>query len=366
MIPISEPVVGSLEERLVLEVLGSGRLAQGPMVERFERAVAASVGTREAIAVNSGTSALIVALLAHGVGPGDEVVTTPVTFVATVNAIMFVGASPRFVDVRDDFTMDPAALDEALGSSTRAVVPVHLYGYPADVPAIRTVLGTREIALIEDAAQAMGATVDGRAVGSFGTGCFSFYATKNVTTGEGGVVTTDDDDVASFARRFANQGQRARYDYAIPGVNFRMSELQAALGVAQMTRLSEMTDRRRANARYLTEALRGVEGVVVPKVASGRTHVFHHFTIRITAEARASRDELLFHLRSLGIDAGVYYPRLAFDAEWFRSDPRNGEPFTPRASELIDEALSLPVHPRVTDADLEAIASGVREVLCRP
>jgi dTDP-4-amino-4,6-dideoxygalactose transaminase len=363
VIPISAPVVGELEERLVLEVLGSGRLAQGPMVERFERAVAESVGTRHAVAVNSGTSALVVALLAHGIGPGDEVVTSPITFAATLNAILFVGATPRFVDVGEDLTIDPDLVADAIGPSTRAVVPVHLYGYPADIGGLSATFGGRPIALIEDAAQALGATIDGRSVGSFGTGCFSFYATKNATTGEGGAVTTDRDDVATFARRFANQGQRARYDYAFPGVNFRMSELHAALGVAQMTRLDDMTARRRRNARFLADSLCDLDGVVLPRIDAGRTHVFHHFTIRVTSRARMSRDEVLRHLRSRDVDAGVYYPTVVYDAACFRADPRVGAPSTPRARAAVREVLSLPVHPRVSEAELATVAAAVREVL---
>jgi len=232
MIRVSEPLIGELEEKLVLEALRSGQLVNGPMLERFEEAVREVVGTRHAVAVNNGTSALIASLLAHGIGPGDEVITSPFTFVATLNAILHVGATPRFVDIGDDFNLDPALLGGAIGPATRVLLPVHIYGCPADMDGISSSVAGRELIVVEDAAQALGAACAGRPVGSFGTGCFSFYATKNVTTGEGGVVTTDDDEIAATIRILRNQGQRAQYDYARPGFNLRMTELQAGLGVA--------------------------------------------------------------------------------------------------------------------------------------
>jgi len=363
MIAISQPTIGEPEEKLVLEVLRSGRLAQGPMVERFEEAVRDAVGTRHAIAVNNGTSALIAALLAHGIGPGDEVITSPFTFVATLNAILHAGATPRFVDVGEDFNLDPALLDTAITPATRAVMPVHLYGYPADMQAITSVVRERDIAIVEDAAQALGASQEGRPVGSFGTGCFSFYATKNLTTGEGGVVTTDDDEVASTLRVLRNQGQLARYEYERPGFNLRMTELQAALGVAQMSRLPEIVEARRDNARVLSEGLRDIEGLVLPTAAAGRGHVFHQYTVRVTQGARLTREELHRHLEGDGIGCGVYYPRPVFDYACFRRDARIGDPSTPTAARVADEVLSLPVHPNLSPADLQLIVDSIGAVL---
>lgn len=363
MIAISQPTIGEPEEKLVLEVLRSGRLAQGPMVERFEEAVRDAVGTRHAIAVNNGTSALIAALLAHGIGPGDEVITSPFTFVATLNAILHAGATPRFVDVGEDFNLDPALLDTAITPATRAVMPVHLYGYPADMQAITSVVRERDIAIVEDAAQALGASQEGRPVGSFGTGCFSFYATKNLTTGEGGVVTTDDDEVASTLRVLRNQGQLARYEYERPGFNLRMTELQAALGVAQMSRLPEIVEARRHNARVLSEGLRDIGGLVLPLEAEGRRHVFHQYTVRVTEGARLTREGLHRHLEGDGIGCGVYYPRPVFDYPCFRRDVRIGDPSTPMAARVADEVLSLPVHPNLSPADLQLIVDSIGAVL---
>jgi dTDP-4-amino-4,6-dideoxygalactose transaminase len=363
VIVIGEPLLGELEEKLVLEVLRSGRLVEGAMVEAFEEAVHQTVGTRHAVAVNNGTSALIASLLAHGIGPGDEVITSPFTFVATLNAILHVGAVPRFVDIGDDFNLDPAALGDAMGPATRAVVPVHLYGYPADMSCIEAAAAHRNVAVIEDASQALGSSQSGRPVGSFGTGCFSFYATKNVTTGEGGVVTTDDDGIAAAVRSLRNQGQRARYVYERVGFNFRMTELQAALGVAQMTRLPGIVEARRENARALMAGLAGIQGLVTPTEGAGRRHVFHQFTVRLTTEARVTRSELLRHLRGRGIQCAVYYPRPVFDYYCFRSDPRVGNPAAPTAHRVAGEVLSLPVHPKLTERDLARIVEAVREAL---
>ena len=363
MIAISAPWLGALEERLVLEVLRSGRLVQGPMVERFEAAVADVVGTRHAVAVANGTDALLAALMVHGVGPGDEVITSPFTFVATLNAILHVGATPRFVDIGEDLTLDPAGLAEAIGPATRAVLPVHLYGLTADMGAIGAAVGARDIAIVEDAAQAIGAGFDSRQAGSFGTGCFSFYATKNVTTGEGGMVTTDDDHLADALRVLRNQGQRARYEYERAGLNLRMTELAAALGIAQMTRLPEIVARRRRHASILTEGLVGIEGLILPVEPPGRCHVFHQYTVRVTADARRTRDDALERLRAAGIDAGVYYPRPVFDYDCYRADPRIGSPDVPEATRAGAEVISLPVHPLLTENELTAIVDTVHEVL---
>jgi perosamine synthetase len=364
VIDISAPVLGELEEKLVLEVLRSGRLVKGPMIEAFEDAVACVTGARYAVAVSSGTSALVAALLAHGIGPGDEVITSPFTFVATLNAVLHVGAAPRFVDIDEsDFNLDLSSLEQVIGPATRAILPVHLYGCPVDMAALRDVIDGRDVAVIEDAAQALGASVAGRAVGSVGTSCFSFYATKNVTTGEGGVVTTDDGAVASTVRVLADQGQHATYDYARVGFNARMTEMQAALGVAQMTRLPAIIEARRANATALAEGLSGVRGLILPSEPAGRRHAFHQFTVRVTEDARATRDQLQHALGRAGVQTKVYYPRPVFDYECFRRDVRVGAPSTPRASRAAAQVLSLPVHPRLTPRDLDVIVGTTRRVL---
>lgn len=364
MIEVSEVCVGVEEEALVLEVLRSGRLAQGPMVERFEAGFATVVGVRHAVAVSSGTAALVLALQAAGVGPGSEVVTSPFTFAATLNAALHVGATVRFADIRlDDFTVDPVAMERRLGARTAVLMPVHLYGHASDMAAVSRLAEQHGALVVEDAAQAHGATIDGRPVGSFGVGCFSFYATKNVTTGEGGMVTTDDDDIADRVRLLRNQGMRERYRYEVPGHNFRLTELQAAVGVAQLGRLEELTEHRQENARRLTEGLGDIPGLVTPTVRPGVRHVFHQYTVRITEEARCSRDDVAAALGRRGIGSGVYYPTPVFDHPCYRQDDRVRVDPVPNTEQACREVLSLPVHPGVTTRGLDAIVRAVRDLL---
>jgi dTDP-4-amino-4,6-dideoxygalactose transaminase len=345
-ISLSRVVVGREEERLALEVLRSGMLAQGPMVARLEGAFAELTGTAHAVAVSSGTVALVAALQALGIGSGDEVVTSPLTFGATLNAILQVGATARFADVGDDFTMDPSelarALDRPLDRPARAVLPVHLYGYPADMGAIGQLAAGAGAAVVEDAAQAVGASIDGRRAGSFGTGCFSLYATKNVTTG---------------------QGMRDRYVYEAVGHNYRMTDLQAAVGVPQLARLDRIIDQRQANARFLTEGLAGLPGIVLPATAPGRDHVFHLYTIRVTSASPATRAELMAHLDGRGVESAVVYPRAVYDYPCYRDHPGVSLDPCPRAEALAGEVLSLPVRPGLTHLDLGRIVDAVAEAL---
>jgi perosamine synthetase len=348
VIGISKVELGEEEEALVLQVLRSGQLAQGPMVERLEAAFASAVGVGHAV----------------GVGPGDEVVTSPFTFAATLNAVLEAGASVRFADIRlDDFTLDPALVAEQLNDDTAALVPVHLYGQPADMPALVELIAERGVAVVEDAAQALGAEVDGRRVGSFGIGCFSLYATKNVTTGEGGMVATDDDGVADTIRVLRNQGMRRRYQYERPGHNYRLTDLQAAVGIPQMARLHELTKRRQENAARLSQGLGDIPGLVTPAVQPGRTHVFHQYTVRVTEEARLSRDDLATALAARGIATGVYYPRLAFDHPCYRDDSRVHIGPVPNAERACREVLSLPVHPALTADDVDTVVAAARDLL---
>ena len=351
-------------ERLVLEVLRSGRLAQGPTVERFEDEFARMVGTRHAVAVSTGSAALVLALQALGVGAGDEVVTSPFTFVATLNAILQVGATARFADIRaPDFNVDPGAVDAAITPRTAAILPVHLYGQPAAVSELTEVARRHGVALVEDAAQAHGACADGRVVGSFGVGCFSFYATKNMTTGEGGMVTMDDSEVADRIRLLRNQGMREAYRYETVGYNLRMAEVSAALGLSELSRLAERTRRRRANAARLSEGLAGVPGLSLPTVAVGGDHVFHQYTVRVTAEAALTRDEVVTALREKGIAAGVYYPMAVYDHDCYRDHPLVHDERMPEAERAAKEVLSLPVHPALTEQETDRVVAAVRETL---
>ena len=364
MIPVSAVRVGADEEALVLEVLRSGHLVQGPMVERFETAFREVSGTRHVIAVNSGTTALVAALEGLGVGPGDEVVTSPFTFVATLNAILETGATARFADIDGgDFTLDPAAAAALVGSAARALIPVHLYGQAADMGGVVALAARAGLAIVEDAAQAHGAEVGGRRVGSFGVGCFSLYGTKNITTGEGGLVTTDDDAVADRIRLLRNQGMRARYEYVVPGHNWRLTDVQAAIGVAQLQRLDQITAARQRNAARLDEGLRDVPGLTVPHRAAGRTHVFHQYTVRVGPDAPVDRDGLVARLADAGVGSGIYYPRLVHDYDCYRDHPRVVVDPTPEAERVSQEVLSLPVHPGLTTSDLDRVIDATRTAL---
>lgn len=363
MIPITTVRFGPEEEELVLQVIRSGQLAQGPMVERFEAACRAMAETEHAVAVNNGTTALVLAVEALGLQPGDEVITSPFTFVATVNAILEAGATVRFADIGDDFNLRADAAEAAVTDRTRVLMPVHLFGQAADMGAFAALAKSKGLAIIEDAAQAHAARFEGRAVGGWGLGCFSFYATKNLTTGEGGVITTDDDALADRMRVLRNQGMRQRYVYEVAGHNYRLTDLQAAIALPQFDRMPAILERRRANAAYLSEHLAGIDGLTVPTVTPGRDHVWHQYTVRIGAGARMSRDAFVAALNERGVGCGVYYPKVVFDYDCYRSHPGVVAADVPEAFAAAASVASLPVHVHLTEADLATIVRVIREVL---
>jgi len=364
VIPISAVALGEDEERLVVEVLRSGQLAQGPMVARLEHEFAAYCGTRHAVAVANGTLALVAALRVLGVGPGDDVVTSAFTFVATLNAILECGARAHFADIDPStFNVDADALAEVCTDRTRVVMPVHLYGQPADMGAVDAIAQRVGAAMVEDAAQAHGADIGGQRVGSFGVGIFSFYATKNITTGEGGIVTTDDDDLADRLRLLRNHGMRARYEYESVGTNFRLTDLQAAIALPQLARLDATIAQRQANAQRLNAGLCDIAGLVTPVVAPDRRHVFHQYTIRVTEDAAVDRDALAAQLASRGVQSGIYYPRVVFDYACYRTHPNVVAGDVPAARATAAEVLSLPVHPNCSASDLDHIVDAVRSAL---
>ncbi|MFJ3305933.1 aminotransferase class V-fold PLP-dependent enzyme [Streptomyces sp. NPDC086549] len=360
---ISAPMLGADEEAAVIAVLRSGRLAAGPRVAEFERAFAAAHGSAHAIAVSSGTTALIAALRAYDIGPGDEVITAPLTFGATLSALLEVGATARFADVGDDFLLDPAAVAEAITPQTRAIMPVHLYGLPADMPELTLLAERHGLAVIADAAQAHGALVAGQSVGAASTATFSLYGSKNITCGEGGVVTTEDDRIADRLRLIRNHGMRDAYEHVMPGSNYRLTEMQAAIASVQLGRLPEINRRRAAHAARLTAGLAGIPGLVTPRQPDGRLHVWHQYTIRLTSHAPADRQTLIKALDQENVEARVFYPRLVFDYDCYRDHPRIIRGDTPRADLMTGEVLSLPVHPGLTDADLDHVVTTVRQAL---
>jgi perosamine synthetase len=351
MIPISAPLLGDEEKKAVLETIESGQLAQGKRVKAFEEGFAAVCGVKHAIATSSGTTALHTTVLAHGIGPGDEVITTPFTFIASANAAIFAGARPVFVDIDErTYNMDPGRIEAAISPRTKAILPVHLFGNPCDMEAIMDIAAKHGLVVIEDACQAHGATVGGRKVGSFGTGCFSFYPTKNITTAEGGIITTNDDEVADRARLIRSHGQRERYYHEMIGYNFRMTEIQAAIGLVQLGKLEQFNAARRAHAEYLTARLKGV---IAPTATPGCRHVYHQYTIRVPDD----RDVLAEHLRERGIGTMIYYPvPVHKQVAYQRLGYQDHLPVAERASR---EVLSLPVHPALTREELDRIVEGV-------
>jgi perosamine synthetase len=361
MIPIARPLIGDEEEAAVLAALYSDRLAQGQRVRELEERFASFCGTREAVAVSSGTAALMTALAVHGLGPGDEVITTPFTFAATANAVLFTGARPVFVDVRgDDFDIDPSLIEAKITPNTRAILPVHLYGQTCDMEAIMSIARKHGLFVVEDAAQAHGARVDGKVAGSFGTGCFSFYATKNMTTGEGGMITTGDPAIAEKARRFRSHGESSRYVSESLGYNFRMTEILAAIGLAQLRVLPGRNEQRRANAAYLTEHL---GGVITPKEMPGRYHVYHQYTVRVPSPDGTStaRDALAAKLTEAGIQTKVFYPVPVYRQPLYLDLGYRDRLSV--AEQLSREVLSLPVHPALRPDDLNTIVGAVNEAM---
>jgi perosamine synthetase len=357
-IPIARPMVGEDELDAVRAVLTSGNLAQGAVVAAFEDAFAAECGVRYAVAVTNGTLALHAALLAHGIGPGDEVITSPFTFIASANAIRATGATPVFADIEPEtFAIDPDAVRAAISPRTVALLPIHLFGHPAPMPELRAIARQHGLALIEDACQAHGAAIDEVPVGGYGAGCFSFYPTKNVTSGEGGMVTTNDPAVADAIRLFRSHGMRRRYYHEVFGLNYRMTDLLAAIGLAQLKHLQTWNAIRASHAGILTSGLYD-SGLKLPTVRPGYTHVFHQYTVRV----REDRDGFRERLKDEGVGSEVYYPVPVHQQQIYAGACTEEFPEAERASR---EVLSLPVHPSLTDMEIDRVIVGVGNALRR-
>lgn len=362
MIRLAQPQIGAEERQAVLDVLDSGQLAQGAVVAELESAFANWCGVKHAVAVSSGTAALHVLMLAHGIGPGDEVITSAFTFVASANAALFVGARPVFVDIEPEtFTLDPTQVEAAITPRTKAILPVHLYGHPATMRALRTIAARHHLLLIEDACQAHGATENGHKTGTLGdSAAFSLYPTKNMTSAEGGILTTDDDEVAAQARLLRHHGSTQRYRHEILGYNFRLTDVHAAIGLAQLRKLAGFNATRRRNAEALTRGLRQIEGVIPPLERAGYTHVYHQYTVRLPG----GRQDIAERLRGRLVETNVYYP-IPVHRQPLYLRLGYGEVQLPVTERTVDQVLSLPVHPGVSEDDLDRIVTAVAEALGR-
>ena len=357
LIPAAKPIIGDAEREAVDRVMRSGMIAQGPEVAAFELEFGTQLARgRVAVAVNSGTAGLHLGLLAAGIGPGDEVIVPSFTFAATANSVALTGASPVFADIDlETFTLDPAAAQAAITPRTKAIMPVHLYGHPARMLELRELADRYGLMLFEDAAQAHAATIDGAPVGTFGAfAMFSLYPTKNMTSGEGGMVVVDSEELARRVRLLRNQGMERQYANEVIGFNARMTDIHAAIGRVQLTKLAGWTAQRQANAARLDREL---TGVVTPVVVEGATHVYHQYTIRVENDrdgfSRALRDE---H----GVGNGVYYPIPNHRLESLASFAPGLD--LPNTETAAATALSLPVHPSLTESDLDRIVDAVNTV----
>ena len=350
-IPPAKPIIGDEEREAVDRVLRSGMIAQGPEVAAFEKEFSEHFELgRACVAVNSGTSGLHLGLLACGIGAGDEVIVPSFTFAATANSVALTGATPVFADIAaDDFTLDPASVEASITERTRAIMPVHLYGHPAKMRELKAIADKHGLLLFEDAAQAHGASLDGTPVGAFGAfGMFSLYPTKNMTSGEGGMVSAANDEVERSLRLYRNQGMLQQYHNEVVGLNNRMTDIHAAIGRVQLTKVGAWTKQRQDNAAFLSANL---EGVTTPPTLPGAVHVFHQYTVRV-AEDRDGLSAALKEQYSVG--SGMFYP-----VPNHRLKPFQSPVDLPETERAAKECLSLPVHPSLGEGDLERIVEAV-------
>lgn len=356
MIPIAKPILENEEREAILRVLDSGCLAQGPEVSAFEKEFASFCNANFAVATSSGTTALHVALLSLNIGEGDEVITTPFSFIASSNSILYTGAKPIFCDIeKDTFNIDPKRIEALITPKTKAIMPVHLYGYPANMSAIAKIAKKHNLKIIEDACQAHGAKINGKMVGTFGdAACFSFYPTKNMTTSEGGMITFKNKENYEKSLLLRAHGMKQRYLHETLGYNFRMTDLGAAIGREQLKKLPDFNKKRQKNARYFLENIKSPK-VTLPSVDEGFEHVFHQFTIKVE-----NRDAVVKKITDAEIGTGIHYPI-----------PLNEQPFyktlgyistTPVAKEIAQKVISIPVHPSLDSKQITYITKVINNL----
>ncbi|OYT49626.1 MAG: aminotransferase DegT [Desulfurococcales archaeon ex4484_204] len=365
MIKVNSPLIGDEEVEAVAKVLRSGILAASRYVREFEEEFSRYLGVKHVVTVSNGTIALYALLKALGIGGGDEVIVPDFTFFSTASMVAAVGAKPVFTDIDlSTYTIDPNAVERSVSDRTRAVIAVHLYGHPADMDEVVKVARERGLYVVEDCAQSHGAEYRGVKTGGIGdVGAFSFYATKNLTMGEGGAISTNRDDVAGFVRLFRNHGQTRRYHHEVFGWNFRITEVQAAIGLQQLRRLDYMNERRREVARIYLEELSSVEGIRLPVEKPWAKHVYHQFTIWV--EDSSLRGKLAEFLGGRGIQTSVHYPKPLHEQPVFRGYVANPN-CCPNSSAAASHVLSLPMHPLLTDEEVVAVARAVKEFFSNP
>lgn len=351
-IKLAQPQLGSAEKKAVLRVLKSGNLAQGPEVAKFEDEFSAHVQGRDCVAVNSGTSALHLALLSLGIGKGDEVIVPSFTFAASANAIALTGAKPVFVDIHPKtFNIDVRLIEAQITLRTKAIVVVHLYGLAAEMMAVQKIARKHQLFIVEDAAQAHLASIQGRPVGTFGdAAAFSFYPTKNMTSGEGGMIVLKNPEQTKFCRLARNQGMQTRYQNEMIGFNLRMTDLHAAIGRQQLRKLQSWTSKRIEIAEYYS---RNLENILTPHTPAGYVHVFHQYTLRILT----NREKFLIELQEKGIGCGVYYP-----TEVHRLPSFNRRVNLPETTKATLQVLSIPVHPGLKKKQLVKVVSTLNRI----
>jgi len=359
-IPICKPMMSDEEINSVKEVLKSGMLVQGEKVESFEKKFSKYIGTKYGITTSNGTTSLHLALLAAGIKEGDEVITTPFSFISSSNSILFCGAKPVFSDIdRRTFNLDPKKIEEKITDKTKAILLVHLYGQPCEMDELMKISNENNLILIEDSCQAHGAEYKGKKCGSLGkVSCFSFYATKNMTTGEGGMILTDSDEISEKCRLLRDHGQTSRYHHNILGYNFRMTDFQAAIGIEQLKKLDKWNESRRKNAKFLTENFEGLNSIKTPYVDSKNKHVFHQYTIKTE---KIPNEKLSNQLTKKGIGNKIYYPIPIHKQDFYLNLGYNEN--LPEAEIASKQVLSLPVHPSISQEDLERIVHEFKNTL---
>lgn len=362
-INISKPIIEKEEIRAVNKVLRSGMIVQGPKTLELEKKFAKYCGTKYAVAFNSGTAALHAGLYALGIKEDDEVITTPFTFVATANPILMQGAKVIFADIsEEDFNLDPQKVQKKITSKTKAIIPVDLYGQIYNYPEIKKIARAHNLKILEDACQAVGATYKKKKAGNFGdVSAFSLYATKNIMSGEGGLITTNSRLIQEKCRRFRHHGQseQTHYLYHDLGYNYRMTDLAAAIALEQLKKVERFNQKRISNAQKLIQGLKDIPGLILPTIKKNYQHVFHQFTVRVTRGFKLNRDELINYLKKKGIICGIYYPKpLHLHPHFKRMGYKKGD--FPVAEKVSGEVISLPVHPSLSSSDLDYILKVIK------